>query len=621
MGLKEGHVFWICVVVAMAVLLPTISPSLIAKENDSGSSSAWIWTKEYPKPSWWRWDESYWPTKPARGGYLHEARSKYIGYMNPNHWPCNDYASIGYMYEFLVATGGDLRPRVPWLAESWEYLDPLTVIMHLKTGIRFHDGSEFNAESLKYHIEWILDKKNNAFSKAWLDPIKSIEAVNEHTIRWCFRKPWAGFIPMMAYAPGYIMSAEALKGAVALREAKRLALKAKNPRRKAHKAEKKAKMASAKGGQKAKKAAVKAEKALKGAVRAEEKARIAAAKAKGGKPLDTHPVGSGRFVFEEASKGNYLKLKRNPNWWFGKSIGHPDMPYFDGIKVIIIPDPSIQLANLRAAKIDRMSLNKSQYMMIKDDPKFNIYVYSQPDTAAFLFNSASGPCKDIRLRKAISHAIDRKALIHGTQFGMARIASCIYPEEHWCHNPELKPVRYDPELAKKYLAEAGYRKGLSLKCISVNDTEFRTRTEAIKAMLSNVGIELKVESLDPVAVTDKMVNLEFDLLAWDFKYIDEPDTVVTTAYHPSLNSERNNNKRVISLIEAGREEVNFEKRAKIYQELERIVYDDFLDVWLWWEVVPLAFRSCVHGWNNEMWKKGEVSYKNSHPLWFKDGKR
>jgi len=621
MDLKKGHVFWICVMVSMVVLLLTISPRLIAKENDSESKSAWVWMKEYPKPSWWRWDESYWPTKPVRGGYLHEARKKYIGFMNPNHWPCNDYASIGYMYEFLVATGGNLRPRVPWLAESWEYLNPLTAIMHLRKGVQFHDGSEFNAESLKYHFEWILDKKNNAFSRAWLGQVKSMEVVDTHTIRWHFSKPWAAFIPMMAYVPGYVMSAEALKGSVALREAKRLSLKAKNARRKADKAGKKAKKASAKGGEKARKETAKAEKALKAAAKAEEKARIADAKAKGAKPLDLHPIGSGKFVFEDASKGNYLKLKRNPNWWFGKSVGHPDMPYFDGIKVVVIPDPAIQLANLKAARIDRMKLDKSQYMMIKDDPKFNIYIFPQPDTAAYVFNSTKGPCRDIRVRKAISHAIDRKALIHGTQFGIARIASCIYPGEHWCHNPELKPVTYDPELSKKYLAEAGYEKGLILKSVSANDTESLTRIEVIKAMLGNVGIELQAESLDPVAVTDKMVNLEFDLLGWNFIYIDDPDTVATTAYHPSLNAGRNNNKSAIALTEAGREEQNFAKRAGIYQELEKVVYDNFLDVWLFWEEVPWAYRKNVQGWNNEMWKKGEVSYKHSHPLWFKDGKR
>ncbi|MCP4749424.1 MAG: ABC transporter substrate-binding protein [Proteobacteria bacterium] len=613
----------LCFVLSIIIVtfLSTSLPLAIGKENNRISSSKWVWMEELPKPSWWRWDEAYFPAKPVRGGVLHEARIKYIGYMNPNHWPCNDFTSIGYMYEFLVAGGGELRPRVPWLAESWEYKNPLTVIMRLKKGIQFHDGSEFDAESLKYHIEWILDSKNNSFSRSWISPIKSLEVVDEYTIEWRFGKPWASFLPMMAYVPGYIMSAEALKSAVALRDSKKLALKARSARRKAEKAAKKVKRAEGKGAKKLEKARAKAKKALKAAARAEEKARIAAEKTKEYKALDTHPVGSGRFILEEASPGNYLKLKRNPNWWFGKSVGHPDMPYFDGVKAIVIPDPAIQLANLRAGRIDRMQLQKSQKRIAKKDPNLNIYSFPQPDTAAFLFNSAKGPCADIRVRKAVSHAIDRKAFLHGTQFGIGRIASCIFPGQHWGHNPELKPVAFEPELATKYLAEAGFKNGLVLKAITTSDEQGRMRGEVLKAMLAKVGIELKVSVLDPVALNDVYINLEYDLLAWDFQYIDEPDSAATTAFHPDLNQGRNLNEKAVALVEAGRRETDPDRRTEIYRRLEKIAYDEYLDIWLWWEEQTWAYRSRVQGWNNDMYIKGEVSYKNSHPLWFKDGKR
>ena len=615
---------WYCLI-STTILLVLLAFSIGLAAEDSGepadSVTKWVWTEKYPKPGWWTWGREYWPTKPVRGGYFHEARQKSIGYMNPNHWPCNDFASIGYMYEFLVAAGGDLRPRVPWLAESWEYEDPLTAITRLKKGIEFHDGSRFNAEALKYHIEWIMDRKSGAFSRAWIAPIESVEVVDEFTVRWHFKTPWAAFIPMMAYVPGYIMSAEALKGDVALREAKSLKLKADRARRNAQKARKKADEEASKEGEAAKKAAARATKALNAATLAEKEADQAAARAKGAKPLDTHPVGTGNYMFEDISEGNYLKLKRNPNWWFGRSIGHPDMPYFDGIKVFVIPDPSVRLANLKTGKIDRIKLDKHQYSILKDDPKYHVYVFPQPDTAAYAFNSAKGPCRDILVRKAISHAIDRKALIHGIEFGLARIASCIYPGNHWAHNPNLKPVSFDPELAKQYLKEAGYENGLKLMCVSPNTVAARARTLAVKSMLAKIGIDLKVDSLDPVAVTDRQVNLQYDLLLWDFLNIDDPDTATTVAFHPDLNSERNKNEKVIALIEAGRREIDYEKRSKIYQELEQIVYDEYLDVWLWWEEFHFAYRENVQGWNNEMFIQGEVSYKHSHPLWFRDGKR
>jgi len=617
---KKGLKFLINFMVVIAVLLTTTSSWLLARENATESKSSWVWTKEFPKPVSWKWDESYWPTKPVRGGILREARYKYIGYMNPNHWPCNDYSTISKIYEFMIQNGGDLRPSLPTMITTWEYKDPVTVIMNLRKGIQFHDGSEFNAEALKYQIEWILDKRNGAFSRAWIKPVKSIEVMDTYQVRWRFSQPWAAFIPMLAYVPGYAMSAKALKGAVASQEALKLSRRAITARNKAIKAEKKVKKAAVKGAEKVKKAKIKAKKALNKAVKAEEKARMAVAAAKGAKALDVHPVGSGQFMFEDASPGNWVTLKRNPNWWFGKTIGHPDMPYFDGFKVTIIPDPAIQLANFRAAKIDLMTLDKHQYAMIKNDPKFNIYVVPKPDLASFWINGAKGPGRDIRVRKAISHAIDRKALIHGTQFGLAIIASCLYPEGHFGHNPDLKPVAYDPELSKRLLAEAGYKKGLILRGVTQNDPESLTRIQAIKSMLARVGVELKVESMDPVAADNRVVTLEYDLIAWNYYYIFDPDSIATAYYHPDLNHGRNNNRRAVSLVEAGRKELNFDKRIKIYQELEKVVYDEYLDIWLWWEKAAVAYHKYIQGYNHEMELKDYGANSFTHPLWFKAGK-
>ncbi|MBW1710311.1 MAG: hypothetical protein JRJ73_10590, partial [Deltaproteobacteria bacterium] len=92
-----------------------------------------------------------------------------------------------------------------------------------------------------------------------------------------------------------------------------------------------------------------------------------------------------------------------------------------------------------------------------------VHFSTWPHVQALRFNTQKGPCKDIRVRKAVSHAIDRKALVAGIQFGLATVASSMYPGKHWCHNPNLKPVRYDPELSKKLLAEAGYPDGITLK--------------------------------------------------------------------------------------------------------------------------------------------------------------
>src|SRR5262245_4972617 len=225
---------------------------------------------------WAKWD--YTKDKPVRGGYLRLAATQYIGKMNPNHWPVLDWITMGYFHEKLMVTDGSYKPTANWLVKSLRYEDPTTVLMTLREGVTFHDGSKMNAQSIKYQTEWILDKANGAWSASWLAPVASLEVVDEYSLRWKTKEPWAGFMGVIANVPGYVLSEKALKEL--------------------------------------------------------------------GEKYDADPKGTGAFILEEASPGNFVKVKRNPNWWFAKASGNPDMPYFDGIIVSVIPDPAVRLANL-----------------------------------------------------------------------------------------------------------------------------------------------------------------------------------------------------------------------------------------------------------------------------------
>jgi peptide/nickel transport system substrate-binding protein len=567
------------------------------------------------------WGEKYWPSKPVRGGEYRTASTIYIGMMNPNHWPIRDIPTLIQFYDRLILPSIGSRPTAPWLMESLEYPDSLSAIMKLKQGVHFHDGSKFNAESMQYQIEWIKDKKNGCWSRALLAPLKSVEILDEYTLKFHFQKPWAGFSGIMAVIPGWALSAKALKADAALKDLKRVERKLKLAVKKAEKLKGKAKAASDKGDPKAEKAAGKFQKAQEKVRKLEKECASLRAAAKGAKDFDTNPVGTGPFILEKALPGNYIKLKRNPNWWFGQSIGRPEMPYFDSYRSTVMPDPAIQLANLRAGKLDTLGLQKAQYPIVKNDPNLQIQIFPGSHTTALAFNTQQGPCKDIRVRKAISHAIDRKAIISGVLFGLGREASCIFPGDHWAHNPNLKPVTHDPELSKRLLSEAGYSRGLTIRGHMNNSETSKTLGEAIKAMLSQVGIKWKLDILDPVAASDRRKNIEYDLASSGWVAISDPDIVCTSLYHPDggRNYGRSNNKKAIELMLSAREEFDEEKRTQMYHELEYELYQNYEDLWLSWDITAVAYRKNVQGWNNEMWKKYGQIMLFSHPLWFKEG--
>ena len=590
----------------------------------AGDESGWVWTKELSKPSWWKWDKSYFPTEPVRGGVFQSASTRYIGLLNPNHWPVNDWATLSAIYDRLLYPEGKYRPIVPWLARSWRYENDLTILMTLRQGVTFHDGALFNAHGLKYQIDWINDKKNGAWSRNWIRPLKSVEVVDDYTIRWHLKEKWAGFFDIFANVPGWLMSPKALKADVALGQSQRLADKLKLARKKLARTEKKAKKAAAKGGDKAKKAEKKVAKARANVAKLKEQLSEARALAEGAVPLDAKAVGSGPYMVEEAREGNYIKLKRNPNWWFGKAIGKPDMPYFEGRRVTVIPENSVKLANLKAGKIDTLSVDKSQYDQVKDDPNLRVWITPMNFTTYLAFNHHSGPFKDIRMRKAVSHAIDRKALIAANERGMGRVATCYFPDDHFAHNPGLEPVTYDPELSKKLMADAGYPKGLKVKGLIYSDSSSMRFGQIIKAMLKRVNIDYDLLATDPVSYSDMERNLDYDVTTIVAIYIKDPDSSMTTYYYPDPDPNlpfRNNNKEANAMIEAARKELNYEKRVKIYHNIEQVLYDNYVDAWLYHYTYLSATRKRVLGYNREMNIAGGEAYWATHKRWFKDGKR
>jgi peptide/nickel transport system substrate-binding protein len=492
--------------------------------------------------------------KPVRGGTLRVAAPAYIGLMNPNRWPVNDWVTMGLIHQKLVITDGAYRPSVCFVAESIVRDGPTTALLTLREDIRFHDGTPLNAQAIVQQMEWIRAPSNATFTAGWLSNLDRLEVVSEREVRWYFKDTWAAFEGMLANVPGYALSPTALNSDARLFE-------------------------------------------------------IAA------------PKGVGPYMVEAASPGNFLKLKRNPDYWLGKVLGRPDMPYHDGVLVSVIPDPSVRLANFRAGKLDLLLLQKSQYTLMKKDPAFNVYVGPVNATVGYRINAVRGPCSDIRVRKAIRHAIDVKGLIHGTQHGLGRLASGLYPADHWAHNPALQPASYNPSLAKALLKQAGFGNGLTLRGYVGLDFESVELAEAVSHMLREIGIEWQVDATAPVPADARRKSLDWDLSTGGWPYIYEPDLAMTGLYHPkgSFAEGRKDSPARTAAIEAARSELDLEKRQAMYRSLERECNDECFDVWLWWEESATAFQKWLRGYDHQGILTHKEAWMQTHPTWFAKG--
>ena len=571
------------------------------------------------KPEWEKREPS---GTPVRGGEYRLAATVDVGLLNPHHWPVMNWKLIDMLMEQYIVAADEVIFR-PWIASSWQYRNPTTFVIKFREGVYFHDGSVLNAAAVKYNFEWILEKNNGCWDRSYITAIKSIDIEDEYTLAVNFKEPFAIFLAQLQMPPGYGISANALKADLAIREAKKIAVKIKTVKKKLAKAEKKVQKAAKKGDAALKKAQKKAKKLKKALVKLEKPYARVAKLAKGAKETDVYPVGTGPFMFDDRNTGNWIKVKRNPKYWYGKLVGRPEIPYFDSVRIDVIPDSSVQLANLRVGKIHEMELSPSLFNLLsrKKDPIIQVDSLRRLYTDFVQFNHAKGPCQDIRVRKAISHAIDRKALLHGTRFGLGKMASSIFPGDIWGHNPNLKPVTYNPELSKRLLKDAGYADGLTLKGHAINTPENNTVASAVKNMLKKVGIDWQYDMLDVVAATDRNSNLEYDATLSRWTSIYDPDMPVSGLYYPpaGINANRSNNKRAIELIEAGKREYDFEKRKQIYWELEKVLYDNYEDAWLWWPKKARAFHHSVRGIDVEMADKFNDAWSRSHmttSMWF-----
>ena len=199
------------------------------------------------------------------------------------------------------------------------------------------------------------------------------------------------------------------------------------------------------------------------------------------------------------------------------------------------------------ARSNSLLLDKSQYAALRNDPTLNLYRFPGPHLVALRFNTTKGVFQDIRLRRAVGHAIDRKALIAGALFGLGRVASCMFRTITGATIPSSS--RWPTiQLSKKLLAEAGYANGLTIKGYYSNASLFQTIAEAIKSMLGKVGITWQVDLLPPAMLVTRMQSLDYDLGAGrlDLDFRSRPDR--DGLYHPygAFNFGRSNNPEAIA---------------------------------------------------------------------------
>jgi peptide/nickel transport system substrate-binding protein len=207
--------------------------------------------------------------------------------------------------------------------------------------------------------------------------------------------------------------------------------------------------------------------------------------------LATAPVGTGPFRFARWVQGDRVELERNPDYW-------GEAPALERATFRFIADPTAAFAALMAGDVDAFPVfpapeNLAQF---DADARFEVIVGSTEGETILAMNHGVPALADIRVRQAISHAINRQEIIDGAMFGFGTpIGTHFAP-----HNPDYVDLTgmsaYDPEKARALLAEAGHSQGLTLSLKLPPPSYARRGGEIIAAQLRAVGIETEIENLE-----------------------------------------------------------------------------------------------------------------------------
>jgi len=307
----------------------------------------------------------------------------------------------------------------------------------------------------------------------------------------------------------------------------------------------------------------------------------------GARELARKPVGTGAYRFVEWVKDDRLVMEANRDWWgwSGKAPG------VDRVVWKPIPDDFARLSALQRGEVDVITNVPPDQMKI-------VKTVTVPSTriVSFQINGTQPPLSDKRARQALHYAMDIASIVKNLYAGQGKPLSGGLADTDFGYNPELKLYPYDPERAKKLLAEAGYPNGIDVTLYAGSGTMVNDKQllEALADMWSKAGIRAKVEMME-MAQRQKMLNERTTppnslLLGNPQSTLLDADGSMWRILHPSGFAGKNwvgsqPGHRFHDLMEQARYTLDQKKRKEMYTEATRIIHDEKPALELFQEVV------------------------------------
>lgn len=450
-----------------------------------------------------------------------------------------NHSIASHFFETLIGNGPNAE-AIPLLATEWKLVGDTAWEFKLRKGVKFHDGSPFTAKDVLFSFQRVIDGVPNSPGPMTgaTKGVERIEIKDDHTVVFHTKGPY----PLLDIDVRelWIVSEKNGKGATS-----------------------------------------------------DDYTR------------GTAMIGTGPYKFVESIPENYIKMLRNDDYWGKKEP-------WDAVTIRFIKSGPARVAAMLAGDVDVIdAVPSADIERLKTESRIKLWSSwttrlnylltgeSQDKLDPRYFRNADGspidsnPFRDQRVRKALSLAIDREVIKDKVFQGNVVTAKQFIPERAYGYVPGYDMSRYDPEEAKRLLAEAGYPKGFQMTLHTSNDRYINAVkvVQALAQMFTRIGLPTKVETMPHTVFSKRRSNLELPLsyAAWGV-----PEVHVVGIIAPLLltydkekrlgrsNRGRYSNPEVDRLTLAAMYEIDAEKRKDLYLKAAKTAMDDYA-------LIPLNF--------------------------------
>ena len=452
--------------------------------------------------------------------------------LDPHYSALGPHAEAAkHIFDTLVWSGDDLQIE-PGLATSWTPIDEDTWEFKLREGVKFHDGSDFDAEDVKFSIERIPVVTGPTTTTIYVRRVASMEIVDPHTILMHTDGP-AATLPY-DFVRLFIVSSEAAKDY--------------------------------------------------------STPETAAEGFNSGKAA----IGTGPYKLVSWEPKGDLVLERFDDYWRGKG------PWEKVIRKEI-PNDSSRLAALKAGQVDVINYVSSiDYLALQRDPAIeavigdsvyvmNLQLDQREKTPKVRAKDGSelpsNPLRDIRVRQAIDHAIDRQTMVDIVLEGLGKPANQMMPPGFFGSNPSIPMPEHNVEKGKALLAEAGYPDGfeIDLYCTADRLPGDGAICQGLGQMFSQIGIKTNVNAISKTVYFPAQARLEYSVFmnGWGTLTGEASYTLGSLAHSNdpekklgAFNRVAYHNPKVDELLEKGATELDADKRRAYYEEAMALTMAD-----------------------------------------------